>query len=89
LPILDLNGQPYAKDEHPLTMSIRTGERSVDELLTLERDDGRLVDVIARHTPIIGADGMVVGSVSVLQDRAQFQLVDQSSDRFDDSILDE
>ncbi|MBA2776394.1 MAG: GAF domain-containing protein [Chloroflexia bacterium] len=89
LPVLDLNGQPYAEDEHPLTMSIRTGERSVDELLTLKRDDGRLVDVIARHTPIIGADGMVVGSVSVLQDRAQFQLVDQSSDRFDDSILDE
>jgi excisionase family DNA binding protein len=73
LRFLDGEGKPYASDEHPLLATIRTGERSADELLTVEREDGRMVDVFARHTPIIGADGTVVGSVSVLQDRAQLR----------------
>lgn len=89
LRFLDIDGLPYASDQHPLLMSIRTGERSVDELLTLEREDGSLVDLFARHTPIIGADGIVVGSVSVLQDRAQFQLVNQMNDRFIEQRVDE
>lgn len=89
LRILDLERLPYAADQHPLLTSIRTGVRSSDELLTLERDDGSLLDVIARHSPIFGTKGEVIGSVSVFQDRAQFQSSDRSNLQYADYAGDE
>jgi signal transduction histidine kinase len=61
---------------------LRTQEQTVGEPLTVVRSNGERVDVLASHSPLFDGRGTIVGSVSVLQDRADFKPLDRSKDEF-------
>lgn len=82
LPVVDEEGMPLRGRKHPLVQSLRTRREHVGEPLTVIRKDGAQVDVLASHSPIFDGRGAVVGSVSVLQDRADFVSLDRSKDEF-------
>ena len=82
LPIIDEEGYPLKGEDHPLLRPLRTQERTVGEPLTVVRPDGSHVDVLASHSPLFDARGAIIGSVSVLQDRADFKPLDRSKDEF-------
>lgn len=75
-------GLPIPADENPLAVTLSTGQGRFGENLVLARADGTLVRVLANHVPVRDSAGRVVGAVSVLQDVAQLQALDQAKDEF-------
>jgi excisionase family DNA binding protein/PAS domain S-box-containing protein len=82
LSLNDGDGMPLDHDQHPLLRSLHTGLSYLGEPLTVRRDDGSDVDVLANHTPIYDANALIQGSVSVLQERAAFKPLDRARDEF-------
>ncbi|MDP8908568.1 MAG: GAF domain-containing protein [Chloroflexota bacterium] len=82
LPFVDDEGQPVPNRDHPLLRVLRTGQAVSGEALTAQRTDGQVVDVLANHAPITDAAGHLVGTVSLLQDRADFKQIDRAKDEF-------
>ncbi|HWV24914.1 MAG TPA: ATP-binding protein [Thermomicrobiales bacterium] len=82
LPVVNDEGIPLSGAVHPLTQPLRTRRERVGEPLTIVRNDGAQIDVLASHSPIFDARGTVIGSVSVLQDRADFKPLDRAKDEF-------
>jgi signal transduction histidine kinase len=80
--VIDIEGRRSDRDHHPLLRVLQTGEDYLGEPLTVERRDGTVVDVLANHTPIHDANGLILGSVSVLQDRSNFKPLDRAKDEF-------
>jgi excisionase family DNA binding protein/PAS domain S-box-containing protein len=82
LTVIDIEGRRSDRDHHPLLRVLQTGEDYLGEPLTVERREGTVVDVLANHTPIHDANGLILGSVSVLQDRSNFKPLDRAKDEF-------
>lgn len=82
LTIIDEEGYPLGGDDHPLLRPLRTQEPTIGEPLTVVRSDGAHVDVLASHSPLFDGRGTIIGSVSVLQDRADFKPLDRAKDEF-------
>lgn len=75
-------GLPASPGADPLAQTLATGQGRFGEHLLLARADGSLVRVLANHVPVHDGAGRVVGAVSVLQDVAQLQALDQAKDEF-------
>jgi excisionase family DNA binding protein len=82
LSVIDIEGRHSNRDNHPLLRSLQTGVDYLGEPLTVERSDGTLIEVLANHTPVFDLNGLILGSVSVLQDRANFKPLDRAKDEF-------
>ncbi|MEJ7838083.1 MAG: GAF domain-containing protein, partial [Thermomicrobiales bacterium] len=82
LTVVDKDGLRSDRDDHPLLRSLQTGISYLGEPLSVEAADGTMIDVIANHAPILDSDGLILGSVSVLQDRANFKPLDRARDEF-------
>lgn len=68
--------------QHPFLRAINSGERITGEELMVRQNDGTFREVVANHAPIVDARGHIIGSVSVLQNRADFASIDRSRDEF-------
>lgn len=82
LPVINDEGIPLHGREHPLVQPLWTHRERVGEPLTVVRSDGSQIDVLASNSPIFDSRGAVIGSVSVLQDRADFKPLDRAKDEF-------
>jgi two-component system phosphate regulon sensor histidine kinase PhoR len=82
LRLADEEGGTFAIGDDPLTKTLTSGEGRYGETLTIIRDDGSRVTVLANHAPILDVGGRIVGAISVLQDVAQLQAIDRAKDEF-------
>lgn len=82
LPVVDSEGYALEGADHPLLRPLLTGQQTVGEPMTVVRPDGSHVEVLASHSPLFDGRGSIIGSVSVLQDRADFKPLDRAKDEF-------
>lgn len=82
LPVVDAEGVPLQGKAHPLLRALRTRKGSTGEPLTVVQEGGTQIDVVASHAPIFDGRGAIIGSVSLLQDRADFKPLDRAKDEF-------
>jgi excisionase family DNA binding protein len=82
LPTIDLEGRRSTRNRHPLLRVLQTGQDYLGEPLTVERSDGTLIEVLANHAPILDPHGLMLGTVSILQDRKNFKPLDRAKDEF-------
>jgi PAS domain S-box-containing protein/excisionase family DNA binding protein len=82
LAILNTENERLEGPHHPLLRPINTGQQIVSEPLLIPQPDGSQIEVLANHAPILDARMAVVGSVSVLQNRADFKTLDRAKDEF-------
>ena len=82
LSVIDTEGRHSDRHNHPLLRSLQTGNDYLGEPLTVERSDVVQIEVLANHTPILDSNGLILGTVSVLQDRTNFKPLDRAKDEF-------
>lgn len=82
LPVVDADGVPLEGEDHPLLRPVQTHEEVIGQPLRVVRDDGTQVEVVANHAPIFDGRGAIIGSVGLLQDRADFKPLDRAKDEF-------
>lgn len=82
LPMTTSDGLPLTGAQHPLLRATVTGERIFGEAAVVPRPDGSMREVVGNHVAIRDGRGMVVGGISVLQDRSHFAALDRARDEF-------
>ena len=68
LALLDDDGDPLDPTDHPTMVALRTGRRSVGEVLGLHRRDGRTVWIRVNPQAMVDAGGRLAGAVSSFSD---------------------
>jgi PAS domain S-box-containing protein/excisionase family DNA binding protein len=82
LPVRDTEGARLEGEQHPLFKAMRTGQQTVSQPLIVVQPDGTQVEVLANHAPIMDSREGIIGSVSVLQKRSDFEPLDRAKDEF-------
>jgi signal transduction histidine kinase len=82
LPVRDTEGARLEGEQHPMLRAMRTGQQIVSQPLIVVQPDGTQVDVLANHAPIMDSREGIIGSVSVLQKRSDFESLDRAKDEF-------
>ena len=82
LAVIDTEGRKRTRPHHPLLRVLQTGQEYLGEPLTVERRDGTQLEVLANHAPLHSDQGLLLGSVSILQDRENFKPLDRAKDEF-------
>jgi two-component system nitrate/nitrite response regulator NarL len=89
-PIFHPDGRPYGIEEWPLVRSLRTGHPVWGEEFFRRDDNGGRTVFSGSAMPVYGADGRIVGAVSVARDvtaRVRSEQALRQADRRNDRIL--
>jgi len=82
LGLADAEGSRFAVGEGPFEQTRRSGHGRTAEPLTVLRDDGAKVSVLATTAPVLNANERIIGVVCVLQNVADFRQLDRAKDEF-------